>query len=42
MLCNIVRGVLVASESGFQVHWGVPEVLESVVQVAWEAHLVLG
>ena len=42
MLCNNGRVVLVASESSFQVHWGVPEVSESVVQVAWEVQLVLG
>ena len=33
-ICNIGLGVLVASESGFQVHWRVAEVSENAVQVA--------
>ncbi len=40
-ICYIGRGVLVVSESSFQVHWGVPEVSKSAVQVAWEVQLVL-
>ena len=41
MLGNIGRVVLMASGSGFQVHWGVPEVSEGAVEVAWEVQLVL-